>query len=46
LIGDATKARQKLGWRPKTTFAELVKEMVAADLVIARWELANGKTRV
>ena len=32
LIGDATKARQKLGWRPKTTFRELVTEMVASDL--------------
>ena len=36
LLGDATKARQKLGWRPQTSFEELVKEMVAADLEIAR----------
>ena len=46
LIGDATKARQKLGWKPKTTFAELVKEMVAGDLAIARREVANGKDPV
>jgi GDPmannose 4,6-dehydratase len=46
LIGDATKARQKLGWKPKTTFAELVKEMVAGDLAIARREAANGKNPV
>jgi GDPmannose 4,6-dehydratase len=33
LLGDPTKAREKLGWRHKTTFAELVREMVEADLV-------------
>jgi GDPmannose 4,6-dehydratase len=43
LIGDASKARQKLGWKPKTSFAELVKEMVAGDLAIAKREVANGK---
>lgn len=32
LLGDATKAREKLGWVPKITFEELVKEMVAHDL--------------
>jgi GDPmannose 4,6-dehydratase len=32
LIGDASKARRVLGWRPKVTFAELVKEMVASDM--------------
>jgi GDPmannose 4,6-dehydratase len=31
LLGDAAKAREKLGWRPKTAFAELVNEMVAED---------------
>ena len=31
LIGDATKAKEKLGWVPKTKFAELVKIMVKAD---------------
>jgi GDPmannose 4,6-dehydratase len=36
LIGDATKAREKLGWRHKTAFAELVTEMVEADLAEAR----------
>jgi GDPmannose 4,6-dehydratase len=46
LIGDASKARQKLGWAPKTTFAQLVKEMVASDLAIARREAANGKNPV
>ena len=33
LIGDARKAHQKLGWRHKTSFADLVKEMVDSDLV-------------
>src|ERR1700680_2697408 len=46
LIGDASKARQKLGWKPKTTFAQLVKEMVAGDLEIARREVANGRNPV
>ena len=32
LLGDASKARQKLGWTPRTTFAELVAEMVREDL--------------
>ena len=32
LLGDATKAREKLGWVPRITFAELVAEMVREDL--------------
>ncbi len=36
LLGDASKARRELGWAPVTTFDELVKEMVAADLQLAR----------
>jgi len=36
LIGDATKARTVLGWRPKTSFKELVKLMVEADLEIEK----------
>lgn len=32
LIGDATKAKEKLGWVPKCTLPELVKEMIAADV--------------
>jgi GDPmannose 4,6-dehydratase len=31
LQGDASKARRQLGWAPKTTFTELVKEMLDAD---------------
>jgi GDPmannose 4,6-dehydratase len=32
LLGDPTKAKEKLGWAPKTTFDELVAEMVREDL--------------
>ena len=36
LLGDPTKAREKLGWVPATTFDELVKEMVQSDYTSAR----------
>jgi GDPmannose 4,6-dehydratase len=32
LLGDSSKAQKQLGWQPKTTFQELVKEMVREDL--------------
>jgi GDPmannose 4,6-dehydratase len=32
LLGDASKAHRKLGWRPETSFTELVAEMVKSDL--------------
>ena len=32
LLGDARKAREKLGWTPKTTFEDLVREMMQSDL--------------
>jgi GDPmannose 4,6-dehydratase len=32
LVGDATKAREKLGWEPRRSLNELIQEMVAADL--------------
>lgn len=32
LLGDATKAKERLGWAPKTTFTELVIEMMREDL--------------
>jgi GDPmannose 4,6-dehydratase len=38
LIGDYTKAREKLGWEPRTSFEELVRLMVEADLEL----LATG----
>jgi GDPmannose 4,6-dehydratase len=36
LLGDPTKAKEKLGWVPKTTLAELVQEMVQADYTAAK----------
>ena len=36
LLGDASKARQKLGWEAETPFEDLVSEMVASDLVLAK----------
>lgn len=32
LIGDATKAKEKLGWQPQCSLSQLVREMVAADI--------------
>ena len=32
LLGDSTKARQELGWKPKTSFKELVRKMILNDL--------------
>jgi GDPmannose 4,6-dehydratase len=36
LVGDATKARSKLGWRPKVDFQQLIEMMVDADLEIEK----------
>jgi GDPmannose 4,6-dehydratase len=36
LVGDYTKAREKLGWEPRTSFEELVRLMVDADLELLR----------
>ncbi len=38
--GDAAKANSRLGWRPRTSFDDLVREMVEADLVDVKKE--NG----
>jgi len=35
LVGDATKARLKLGWKPKVSFRQMVAEMVESDLKAA-----------
>ena len=39
LLGDATKAKQKLGWTPAITFDELVSEMASEDLRLAEREM-------
>lgn len=36
LIGDSSKAKRKLGWAPRTSFSELVREMALSDLESAR----------
>lgn len=44
LLGDATKAHEKLKWKPKISFDELVKEMALADLELTKREVKlNGK---
>jgi GDPmannose 4,6-dehydratase len=43
LLGDPTKAREKLGWTPRIGFAELVKEMVQSDRKIAERDELVGK---
>ncbi|MBN2192392.1 MAG: GDP-mannose 4,6-dehydratase [Polyangiaceae bacterium] len=47
LLGDATKARERLGWAPKVGFAELIDMMVDHDLALARRErvLADHEAR-
>ena len=41
LLGDASKAREKLGWVPETSLEEMVAEMVEADLDRHRARLAR-----
>ncbi len=36
LVGDATRARENLGWRPQATFEELIEMMVDADLALMK----------
>ena len=44
LLGDATKAKEKLHWTAKTTFADLVKMMVISDLRDAHFESLKSST--
>lgn len=43
LLGDATKARDKLGWTAEVTFPELVAEMVESDLTLAKRDALVAK---
>jgi len=43
LLGDSTRARQKLGWSPKVSFEGLVKMMVDADTELVRKQLYGEK---
>jgi GDPmannose 4,6-dehydratase len=42
LMGDATKAREQLGWEPKVRFKELIELMVDADIATLEDQLARG----
>jgi GDPmannose 4,6-dehydratase len=44
LLGNAGRAKEKLGWKPRITFAQLVAEMVREEAKIAKWE-ASRKPR-
>lgn len=43
LLGDASKARQKLGWEPRISFEELVSEMMAEDMRAAERDVLLAK---
>ena len=43
LLGDASRARRKLGWKPVISFAQLVKEMIDEDLAIAQRDVVIAK---
>jgi GDPmannose 4,6-dehydratase len=45
LLGDASKAREKLGWEPKVRFKELIELMVDADVAALEDQLAGKVTR-
>jgi GDPmannose 4,6-dehydratase len=45
LLGDASKARETLGWEPKVKFDELVRLMVDADVTALEDQLAGKVTR-
>jgi GDPmannose 4,6-dehydratase len=46
LIGDATKAEKKLGWKPKVTFKELVSLMVEEDMKLALQEKTLSEAKL
>ncbi|WP_193376192.1 GDP-mannose 4,6-dehydratase, partial [Bradyrhizobium japonicum] len=46
LVGDASKAREVLGWTPKHSFAQLVEEMMTSDLAETKRDAASGKRTV
>jgi GDPmannose 4,6-dehydratase len=45
LLGDASKARRRLGWQPKIRFEELVRMMIHSDWELARQEAADRQRR-
>jgi GDPmannose 4,6-dehydratase len=45
LVGDASKARQILGWQPEVSFEQLIRMMVESDQALLRRELGDRLTR-
>ncbi|MEE8412644.1 MAG: GDP-mannose 4,6-dehydratase, partial [Acidobacteriota bacterium] len=45
LVGDASRAKEKLGWEPRVKFDELVRMMVDHDLKLAKAEKASERSR-
>ena len=45
LIGDSSKARKVLGWAPKYSFEELVREMVQSDLEAVTRTLGSDRAK-
>lgn len=45
LNGNSSKARKELGWKPKTSFSDLVKEMVSEDIKLVKKELYGSKVK-
>jgi GDPmannose 4,6-dehydratase len=43
LVGDATRAREKLGWKPTIGFRELIEMMVDADLETEKRNPGTGR---
>jgi len=46
LLGDPSKAKKKLGWKPKVTFTELVKRMVDHDVEEVRRQVEGHRPKV
>jgi GDPmannose 4,6-dehydratase len=46
LVGDATKAHKKLGWTPKTKFADLVRLMVDTDMQLLKSQSAGAGRKI
>jgi GDPmannose 4,6-dehydratase len=44
LLGDSSKAKEKLGWEPEVSFEEVVKMMVDSDLETVARQMERGST--
>jgi GDPmannose 4,6-dehydratase len=44
LLGDSSKARQKLGWKPEVSFEQMIGMMVEADIAQVKWEMRKAGT--